>query len=90
MPRFVPRDFLHVQHGHDGDVDSISMRCLILVGTEGTETQLGEAEIAHACPGVNFARPLHPEGYLRQLGMSGRVRCAAVCTTKEHGAQCRI
>ena len=89
MPRFVRRDFLHV-HGSDGDVDSICMRCLVSVGTEGTETQVAVAEIAHVCPGFNFARLLHPEAYLRQLGMSSRGRSAAVCNSREHEAQCQV
>jgi hypothetical protein len=64
MPQFVRRDFWH-RRNHDGAVDSICMRCLISVGTEGTETQLGEAENAHICPGFNLSRILHPEAHLR-------------------------
>jgi len=69
VPQFVRRNYLHV-HSRDGAANSICMRCLILVGIEGTEAQLEEAENAHVCPGFNFTRILHPEVYSRYCEMN--------------------
>jgi hypothetical protein len=69
MPQFVCRDFLHVTSS-SGATNSICMHCLILVGTEGTETQLEQAENSHVCPGFSFTRILHPEVNVRHSRMS--------------------
>ena len=63
------RAFLRMRHKNGASI-SICMRCLIVIGTEGAETQQEEAEIAHACPGFSLTRILHPEIYVRHCETS--------------------